>query len=193
MIGLEDKKEIWLGLPQDTPEQQVWADNYYDTELVPMAQERFIGHHANEKKPSYYGMFLLLGTSWEQVAFNVKWLEPQNIHVLCGRNHDIQLSLLCHNLQLDEDSICVTTIQEGDAAALYRVIRKQHDIWDSMGRMAIDITGGSSLMRTAAAMAAAYLDIDVYRLESHYMPKYHRYEPGTEHMQRIPSVQSVLL
>ena len=50
MMSLSDKKEIWRGMPQETPEQQLWADNYYDAELMPMAQERFRGHYAAEKR-----------------------------------------------------------------------------------------------------------------------------------------------
>ena len=53
MMSLSDKKEIWRGMPQETPEQQLWADNYYDAELIPMAQERFRGHYASEKRDYY--------------------------------------------------------------------------------------------------------------------------------------------
>ena len=49
MISLTDKKEIWRNMPEDTPEQQLWADNYYDAELMPMAQAHFKNHYAAEK------------------------------------------------------------------------------------------------------------------------------------------------
>ena len=103
-----------------------------------------------------------------------------------------QVKLLQQNLGLDDGSLCCTYIQGEDIPSLYRVMKKQHDIWDSVGRTAIDITGGSALAAPAAAMAAACLDIDVYRIESQYLPAYHHHDPGTERLCHIPAVTSVI-
>jgi len=191
MMSLSDKKEIWRGMPQETPEQQLWADNYYDAELIPMAQERFRGHYASEKG-DYYGLFLLMGPLWELSTFSVALFEPQNVHIFCRKEQALQVKLLQQNLRLDDGSLCCTYIQGEDIPSLYRVMKKQHDIWDSVGRTAIDITGGSALAAPAAAMAAACLDIDVYRIESQYLPAYHHHDPGTECLCRIPAVTSVI-
>ena len=142
MMSLSDKKEIWRGMPQETPEQQLWADNYYDAELMPMAQERFRGHYAAEKR-DYYGLFLLMGPLWELSTFTVALFEPQNVHIFCRKEQALQVKLLQQNLGLDDGSLCCTYIQGEDIPSLYRVMKKQHDIWDSVGRTAIDITGGS--------------------------------------------------
>ena len=148
MMSLSDKKEIWRGMPQETPEQQLWADNYYDAELIPMAQERFRGHYASEKG-DYYGLFLLMGPLWELSTFSVALFEPQNVHVFCRKEQALQVKLLQQNLGLDDGSLCCTYIQGEDIPSLYRVMKKQHDIWDSVGRTAIDITGGSALAAPA--------------------------------------------
>ncbi len=191
MISLTDKKEIWRNMPEDTPEQQLWADNYYDAELMPMAQAHFKNHYAAEKK-DYYGIFLLMGSAWELSTFTVSLFEPQNVHIFCRKEQALQVKLLQKNLGLDEGSLCCTYIQGEDVSSLYRVMKKQHDIWDSVGRSAIDITGGTATIAAAAAMAATYLDIDVYRIESQYLAKYHHHDPGTEKLCAIPSVQSVI-
>ena len=191
MISLADKKEIWRGMPQDTPEQQLWADNYFDTEVLPMAQEHFQGHYAAEKR-DYYGLFLLMGPLWELSTFSVALFEPQNVHVFCRKEQALQVKLLQKNLGLDDGSLCCTYIQGEDVASLYRVMKKQHDIWDSVGRSAIDITGGSAVFASAAAMAATYLDLEVYRVDSQYLPEFHHHEPGTERLCHIPSVHSVI-
>ena len=113
MMSLSDKKEIWRGMPQETPEQQLWADNYYDAELIPMAQERFRGHYASEKR-DYYGLFLLMGPLWELSTFSVALFEPQNVHIFCRKEQALQVKLLQQNLGLDDGSLCCTYIQGED-------------------------------------------------------------------------------
>ena len=70
MIPWEEKLSIWRGMPTETAEEILWADNYYREELVPLAYE-------NKQFPDYYGMILLLGSSWEDLAFNVGLLSPR--------------------------------------------------------------------------------------------------------------------
>ena len=164
MMSLSDKKEIWRGMPQETPEQQLWADNYYDAELMPMAQERFRGHYAAEKR-DYYGLFLLMGPLWELSTFTVALFEPQNVHIFCRKEQALQVKLLQQNLGLDDGSLCCTYIQGEDS---------------------------SSLAAPAAAMAAACLDIDVYRIESQYLKEFHHHDPGTERLCRISAVSDVI-
>lgn len=192
MISLEEKIGIWKGMPQDTPEQQLWADNYYDEELMPLALKRFAQRYGRRPLPEYYGMILLLGADWSEVAFQVGLLSPQNIHVICTKDHMTQYRQLVNALQLEEESCLCTTITPGDMASLYRVMKKQHDIWDSVGKSAVDITGGTSESSVAAAMAAAVFGMDVYQLEMLYAPDVVRHEPGTEHMLQIPLPESVL-
>ena len=114
------------------------------------------------------------------------------MHIFCRKEQALQVKLLQQNLGLDDGSLCCTYIQGEDIPSLYRVMKKQHDIWDSVGRTAIDITGGSSLAAPAAAMAAACLDIDVYRIESQYLKEFHHHDPGTERLCRIPAVSDVI-
>lgn len=191
-MTLSERIRIWRGMPQDTPEQQLWADNYYDNELMPRALQYFAHHYGRRQLPKYYGMILIMGSAWEELAFNVGLLSPENIHVICTRERLSQYRQLVQNLQLEEDRCICTTIPDGDMASLYRVIKKQHDIWDSVGRCAIDITGGTLESAPAAAMAAAVLDIDVYRLIVQKNSELGRHEPGSERMLRILPVQSVL-
>lgn len=192
MLSLREKIDVWHNLPLDTPEQQVWSDTYYDTELMPLALKRFADKYRQQALPEYYGMFVLLGNSWEDVAFNVGLLSPQNIHVICTKENLPSYQRLKRNLRLEEDRSICTTITPGDAASLYRVVKKQHDIWDSVGKSAIDVTGGDPVLSIAGAMVAAALDMDVYCLASQRETPLARHEPGTEHMLHIPSVQSVV-
>ena len=191
-MTLSERIRIWRGMPQDTPEQQLWADNYYNNELMPRALQYFAHHYGRQRLPEYYGMILILGNAWEDLAFNVGLLSPQNIHVICTTENVGQYRQLVQNLQLEEDRCICTRISHGDTTALYRVIKKQHDIWDSVGCSAIDITGGTLESAPAAAMAAAVMNMDVYRLIVQKNSDLGRHEPGSERMLRIPSVQSVL-
>lgn len=192
MLSLREKLDVWHNLPLDTPEQQVWADTYYDTELMPLALKRFADKYRQQQLPEYYGMILLMGSSWEDLAFNVGVLSPQNIHVICTKENLPAYRRFKRNLRLEEDRSICTTLNAGDAASLYRVVKKQHDIWDSVGKSAIDVTGGDPVLSLAGAMAASVLDMDVYRLSSQRETPLSRHEPGTEHMLHIPAVHSVL-
>lgn len=192
MLSLREKIDVWHGLPLATPEQQVWADTYYDTELMPLALKRFADKYRQQKLPEYYGMILLLGNAWEDLAFNVGLLSPQNIHVICTKENLPAYRRLRQNLRLEEDRSICTTLNPGDTASLYRVIKKQHDIWDSVGRSAIDVTGADIEMALAGAMVSSALDMDVYRLVTQKATPLARHEPGTEHLLHIPSVQSIL-
>ena len=88
MISLIDKVGIWHGMPQDTAEQMVWADNYYDSELIPLAQKSFcLRYEEQAQGADYYGMFILLGDDWAKSAFIVRLLAPQNIHILYQKHH----------------------------------------------------------------------------------------------------------
>ena len=189
MIPLEEKIGIWRGMPTETAEETLWADNYYREELMPLALKRFARRYENETFPEYYGMILLLGSRWEDLAFNVGLLSPQNIHVICRKEDMPAYRHLVDNLQLEEERCLCTTIPEDGVSALYHVIKKQHDIWDSMGKSAVDITGGDVFTLPAAAMAAAVFDMDVYRLSFESEAKSRKHKPGSERMIRIESVQ----
>jgi len=192
MLDLREKLKVWNDLPQDTPEQQLWADNYYADEILPRAQENFCGHYGTKNYPRYYGMFLLLGDHWEWSVFTPALMHPANIHVICNREASSQIRYIQENLQLDDDAVVWTEVKDQDTAALYRVMKKQHDIWDSMGRCAIDITGRSRVMGAAAAMAAERMNIDIYDIRAARNANWGRLQPGTETLIRIPSVTSVL-
>lgn len=159
---------------------------------MPRALRRFANRYRKNKMPAYYGMILLMGDHWEDLAFNVGLLSPQNIHVICSKENVLQYRQLIHNLQLEEDRCFCSVISAGDTAALYKAIKKQHDIWESVGRSAVDITGGDLLLQPAAAMAAAVLRMDVYRLVFEKSAESKRHEPGTEQMLYIEPVQSVM-
>ena len=191
-MTLSERIRIWRGMPQDTAEEQLWADNYYDNELMPRALQYFARHYGRQRMPEYYGMILIMGNAWEDLAFNVGLLSPQNIHVICTQEHVLQYRQLVQNLQLEEDRCICTRILDGDIASLYRVMKKQHDIWDSMGRSAVDITGGTMESAPAAAMAATALDMDVYRLIVQKNSALGRHEPGSERMLKLLPVKSVL-
>ena len=82
-MTLSERIRIWRGMPHDTAEEQLWADNYYDNELMPRALQCFARHYGRQELPEYYGMILIMGNAWEDQAFNVGLLSPQNIHVIC--------------------------------------------------------------------------------------------------------------
>ena len=191
MISLREKVDIWQGMPQETPEQQLWADNYYDQELIPMAQRAFCERHASMEVPDYYGLFVLMGPAWERSAFVVRLLEPQNIHIICLKEYMGQCRALLRNLGWEEERCLCTTVSRGDAAGVYRIMKKQHDIWESVGQSAIDYSGGGKEMLLAAAQFAGRLDIDGYLVQPRYLEEQRRHMPGSEKLVRFPTVQSV--
>jgi hypothetical protein len=184
---IQEKITVWQSMPRNNAEELAVADGFFDTQLMPLAKEKFCAEAKKGTLPAYYGMILTLGTSWQPLALSIAALRPQYAHILCTA----ETAPLCEQirtfLDLSEDYLSHTVVGRSDASAVFAAVRKRHGAWAAHGACAMDITGGTKAMASAAAMIAAVLGIDIYYVESTYLPLYRRPLPGSERLERLPN------
>jgi hypothetical protein len=72
---------------------------------------------------------------------------------------------------------------------LYEVMKAAVEAWNTEGSICVDITGGTKAMSSAAAMMGAVLGLDIYYVETMYLPLYRRPEPGSEYLKNLANPQ----
>lgn len=188
---MEEKIAVWQAMPRNNPEELAVADGFFDTELMPLAKEKFCDDAKKCALPTYYGMILMLGTSWQPLALSLAALRPAHAHILCTPETEGLCETLRVFLALPVGGFTHGIVGRSDARAVFRAVRAQYEQWKGSGACAMDITGGTKAMAAAAAMIAAVLDMDIYYVKSRYLPLYRRPLPGSERLERLPNPREV--
>ena len=184
---MEEQIAQWQAMPRNNPEELAAADGFFDTALMPLAKEKFCADAQKRALPTYYAMILTLGTSWQPLALSIAALRPAHAHILCTPETESLCDAVRAFLALPAEALTHEVVERSDARAVFRAVRAQHAEWQGRGACAMDITGGTKAMASAAAMIAAVLDIDIYYVESRYLPLYRRPLPGSERLERLPN------
>lgn len=190
MDELMEKNHIWQAMPRNNAVEIAVADEYFDQVLMPLAKEKFIVKYKNIVLPSYYGMILTLGTSWQPLALSIAALNPAKIVVICTKETVPQLEKLVGFLQLSPEQYEYFFVSRSDANAIYQIVRSVHQEWQGLGKVCLDITGGTKAMASSAAMIGALLELDIYYVESKYLPIFRRPEAGSERLEKLPNPKS---
>lgn len=175
-----DKINKWKEMPRNNPDELCRADNYFDTVLMPLSKEVFISNHSVEKQ--YYGMMLTLGTSWQPLALSISALKPEKVLVMCTNDTIDLLRRLKEFTGLDNNNLKVVLVDRSESQDIYLAMRQAFHEWNAYGEICVDITGGTKAMSSSAAMMGAVLGLDIYYVESKYLPLYRRPEPGSEYL-----------
>ena len=185
MLRLNEGIEYWKALPRNNQEELQVADDYFDEQLMPLSLELFLLTQQSKKKKSYYGMMLTLGTSWQPLALSISLLQPKKILVMYTEDTVWLLQKLKDFLQLDDSKITVALVNRSEADAIYSAMRDFYRDVHNSGDICVDITGGTKAMSSSAAMMAAVLGLDIYYVESKYLPLYRRPLPGSEELKSL--------
>ena len=192
---LKEKTEIWKKMPRNTPEELAAADTFFDDELMPLSLQVFSEKHEKLNLPQYYGMVLTLGTSWQPLALSIATLKPQKALLLCTESTLPLISNLEKFLNKngkDEIQIEYAIVSRSDVDSIYTQMAEHYKLWQAKGKNCVDITGGTKAMASGAAMMAAVLGLDIYYVESKYLPLYRRPEPGSEYLKKIENPQKYI-
>ena len=181
----KDKISIWKAMPRNNEEELTAADTYFDETLMPLSRDKFVADTRNMVNKTYYGVILTLGTSWQPLALSISALKPQRILVLGTEAVRDQMVKLVDFLHLQPTSYEYQLVDRGEPIEIYKYVKTYYDHWHECGNVAVDITGGTKAMASSAAMIAAELNLDVFYVESKYLPLYRRPEPGSEHLQKL--------
>ena len=127
-------------------------------------------------------MMLTLGTSWQPLALSISALKPEKVLVMCTNDTIDLLSRLKEFTGLDDYNLKVVLVDRSEPQDIYLVMREAFNEWNTYGAICVDITGGTKAMSSSAAMMGAVLGLDIYYVESKYLPLYRRPEPGSEYL-----------
>ena len=79
-----------------------------------------------------------------------------------------------------------------DSYDVYYAMNEFYREHSSQGNICADITGGTKAMASSAAIMAAFLGLDIYYVESRYLPLYRRPLPGSEELKALGNPRSIL-
>ena len=181
-MKLEEGIAFWQSLPRNNQEELKIADDYFDRELMPLSLSLFLEKQASKVKHVYYGMMLTLGTSWQPLALSIALLKPQKILVMCTQDTYPLLDVLLGFLRLDRNDVKCAFVDRSSSEDIYAEMKAAYLAWSDKGKLCADITGGTKAMASSAAMMAAVLGMDIYYVESRYLPLYRRPLPGSEEL-----------
>lgn len=186
---LRDMINEWKEFPRNNMEELAIADEYFDNQLMPLSRDIFLETQQDKAKGNYYGMILTLGTSWQPLALSISLLKPQKLLIMCTQDTVAQLDKLKAFLKLDDEAYSIAIVDRGTSDDIFKAMRAFYGAYGSNGRFCIDITGGTKAMSSSAAIMAAVLGLDIYYVESKYLPLYRRPEPGSEELKALGNPQ----
>ena len=181
-MRLDEGIAFWQSLPRNNQEELAVADGFFDQELMPLSLELFLEKQASKVKQDYYGMMLPLGTSWQPLALSIALLKPKKILVMCTQDTYPLLEILLSFLHLDRNNVQCAFVDRSSSEDIYLEMKAAYLDWSDKGKLCADITGGTKAMASSAAMMAAVLGMDIYYVESRYLPLYRRPLPGSEEL-----------
>lgn len=191
-IALEAGIKQWQSLPRNNAAELQVADDFYDNELMPLALQLFLDRQKEKITKTYFGMILTLGTSWQPLALSIALLKPKKILIMCTQETFPLLMRLKSFLKLNDDSVKVVFISRSDSCDVYYAVNEFYSEHSSQGNICADITGGTKAMASSAAMIAAFLGLDIYYIESRYLPLYRRPMPGSEELKTLANPRGIL-
>ena len=189
---LTEKTEIWKAMPRNNAAELEIADRYFDEELMPMSLKSFVAKHSGKIRTEYDGMVLTLGTSWQPLALSISLLKPKKILFLCTPETMSQLDILTKFLNMPQESYEYKHIGRSDSVLIYDTMLSWVRRFPEKSNLCADITGGTKAMASAAAMMAAVLGMDIFYVESRYLPLYRRPEPGSEYLKQLENPQNFI-
>ena len=181
-MRLDEGIAFWQSLPRNNQEELAVADGFFDQALMPLSLELFLEKQASKVKQDYYGMMLTLGTSWQPLALSIALLKPKKILVMCTQDTYPLLEILLSFLHLDRNNVQCAFVDRSSSEDIYLEMKAAYLDWSDKGKLCADITGGTKAMASSAAMMAAVLGMDIYYVESRYLPLYRRPLPGSEEL-----------
>lgn len=177
--------EKWKSLPRNNEAELVAADDFYQECIMPLATAKFVKAFSAQGK-FYDLMFVTVGTSWQPVALSVLAKKPARVvffstpDVMDQVERAITFMASCGY----EPDYQVEFVDKADSVPLMKAIQVSYER-QKPNQVCMDITGGTKAMAASAAMMAAQLGIELYYVESKYLPVYRRPEPGSERLVRL--------
>ena len=193
VTSLEDKlnevSERWKSLPLETSEQKVEAMKFYSEEVFPLIRQVFVAREAPKVTGPVYGLILSVGTSPEPLILSISAVNPEKVLFLPTPQTEYLLDTIVEKTNLKPRQWDKRTVDPSDPTDTYREIKKAWGRWGERCDIAVDFTGGTSAMGGGAAMAGAFLGLQLICIASskYLSDPYRRPEPGSEYLKLVPN------
>lgn len=184
--------EIWKAMPRNNDADIKSADSFYDENIMPISAKRFIDMYGSREE-HYDLMFVTVGTSWQPIALSTLVKMP-NCLVLIGtadvqRNIEKALAFM-KKMGFIPKVVEQIVVDKSESRAMLLKVKELCGKIEAK-RKCIDITGGTKAMAAAGAMIAASLDMDIFYVESNYLPVYRHPEPCSERIVKLDRPQDI--
>ena len=182
----------WKAMPRNNAEEITAADRFYNENIMPLSIKKFLDSYAIEAG-KYDLMFVTVGTSWQPVALSILAKKPHKVIFLTTADVEQEAINALNFMTKQNYALKDYQIVLVDKAASTSLLKKVWDIYAQIkpNKACFDITGGTKAMAAAAAMIASKLDMDIFYVESNYLPVYRHPEPGSERMVQLDRPQDV--
>lgn len=190
---IEELGQNWKTMPRNNVEDIQAADRYYNENIMPLSAEKFFKCYGDTNKV-YDLMLVTVGTSWQPIVLSIMVKCPKEVVFLAteGVKNDIATALAFME-KMGQPLVNYKTIivDKSESAPLIKAVK---DIYDRVKPVnsCFDITGGTKAMAAAAGMIGAALDMEIFYVESNYLPVYRHPEPGSERMVKLQRPKDVL-
>lgn len=183
---------IWKSMPRNNAYEIKAADCFYNDNIMPLSMQKFLDNYA-EEAGIYELMFVTVGTSWQPVALSILAKQPKIVVFMATIDVEQEIAEALdfmakqnYNLQNYE----VKIVDKAHSEDIINCIKNAYTRY-SPNKVCIDITGGTKAMVAAAAMISADLDIDIFYVESNYLPVFRHPEPGSERLVKLARPQDL--
>lgn len=179
-------------MPRNNSEEISAADSFYDDNIMPLSAERFMSRYSAKKK-EYDLMFVTVGTSWQPVALSIMVTNPKRVIFLLTEGVEKELTKVLSFMKQQGRELIQYERVIVDKASSRDLINSVRNIYDryNLETVCFDITGGTKAMVASAAMISASLNIDIFYIESNYLPVYRHPEPGSERLMQLERPQDI--
>lgn len=189
---IEELGRQWKEMPRNNAEEIMVADSFYNENIMPLSAQKFLSEYRNSDE-KYNLMFVTVGTSWQPIALSIMAKNPAKVIFLAteGVKKDIDIALKFmaeQGLPLSEYETVI--VDKAESRPLLMAVRNAY-ILENPKKACFDITGGTKSMAAAAGMIAAFYNMDIYYVESNYLPVYRHPEPGSEIMVKLDRPQDL--
>jgi signal transduction histidine kinase len=180
------EQEWWRRLGASTDELSLDALEFFCTELVPhilpMMRARFVRDHPGDARQGRYdGLVSLLGYTPDPTIVVTRFCEPERLVVLHTEETRPLLDPVRRHCGLPPERIVCVSFDKHALDGLHVVFAdavKAH--LGTLGRIGVELTGGTKPMAAALHFAAAMMNNDTLYLDyDRYRPKYRKPEPET--------------
>jgi hypothetical protein len=184
---LQEKTAAWKRLAEDGKADINEATAFYDREVFPLVRSHFAAQATAQGIQPVDALILPVGTSPEPIILSILALKPQRVMFLPTPQTRHLLDRIIDETELKPHQYQDKIIDGSDVLEIYRCMHQAVHEWPSSLQIGVDITAGKKIMSAACAIAGTFTGMRIFYVDSDYLPKLRRPDPGSEYIIELPN------